>query len=288
MASLESRHPRNAVGDLYVDTSCIDCGVCSRLAPGTFSHDDATPNAYVRVQPQTADARLAALRAMVSCPTHSIGTLEPVDVSEAVATLPIQVAPGVYDCGFASEASHGVCAWLLVRPGGNILIDAPRACPAAMDRIEALGGVRTLFLTHRDGGFDDQQAYHDRFGCERVMHVGDAAGPVEHPLDGDGPVELAEGLVAIPVPGHTRGSTALLADDTFLFTGDHVWGDALGRLAASRCLCWWSWPDQISSIRKLRGLSFTWVLPGHGYPFRTDDPAQMRVAVEHLLERMEP
>ena len=39
------------------------------------------------------------------------------------------------------------------------------------------------------------------------------------------PVRLADDLLAVPVPGHTRGSTALLASETYLFTGDHLWWD---------------------------------------------------------------
>lgn len=285
MASKHMRHPRNATGDFYVDTSCIDCGTCSRLAPGTFGHDDMSPNAYVQEQPGDCEARLEALRALVSCPTGSIHTEVPADLTEAIATLPLERAPGVYDCGFASQESYGACGWLLVRPEGNVLVDSPRASPEIMDRIEALGGVATMFLTHRED-VGDHEAFVQRFGCERVMHERDAFFEVERLIEGDEPFELASDLVAVPVPGHTRGSMALLAQDRYLFTGDHVWGDALGRLAASRCLCWWSWPDQQASLRKLRQHRFTWVLPGHGYPFQAANASAMRFALDDLIERM--
>ena len=66
---------------------------------------------------------------------------------------------------------------------------------------------------------------------------------VEVKLEGQDPIALAPGLLAIPVAGHTRGSTALLADETFLFTGDHLWrSESRGVLTASREVCWYSKP----------------------------------------------
>ena len=61
---------------------------------------------------------------------------------------------------------------------------------------------------------------------------------VETKLAGTDPVRLDDDLLAIPVPGHTRGSTALLYKDEILFTGDHVWFSAeAGRLyAVPECL----------------------------------------------------
>lgn len=285
MGCSDRRHPRNQPGDVFVDTSCIDCGTCSRLAPAVFAHDDATPNAFVQAQPSTPEERLQALRAIVSCPVGAIGTQAPSDLAPALATLPLEIAPGVYDCGFAARSTFGACAWLLVREGGNVLVDTPRACSSIMERIEALGGVAWHFLTHRDD-VGEHEAYHERFGCQRVMHVEDACFAVEHPIEGLAPVQLAHDLQIVPVPGHTRGSIALLAGDEYLFTGDHVWGDALGRLACSRCLCWWSWPRQQASLERLRELHFRWVLPGHGYPLQADTVGQMRQEVERLIDRM--
>ena len=75
----------------------------------------------------------------------------------------------------------------------------------------------------------------------------------------------APGLVAIPVPGHTRGSAVLLDEEGFLFTGDHLaHSPRLGHLYAFRDACWHSWTEQIRSMEKLRAYAFAWVLPGHG------------------------
>ncbi len=64
-----------------------------------------------------------------------------------------------------------------------------------------------MFLSHRDDG-PDHARYARRFGCE-VLHAADV-GPVtrdvERYIEGADPVRLAPDLLAIPVPGHTRGS----------------------------------------------------------------------------------
>src|SRR5581483_4139943 len=79
------------------------------------------------------------------------------------------------------------------------------------------------------------------------------------------PVELSPGFLVIPTPGHTRGHCALLAENRFLFSGDHIWWSRnRGRLNASRDVCWHSWREQLDSVRRLENYSFEWVLPGHG------------------------
>jgi glyoxylase-like metal-dependent hydrolase (beta-lactamase superfamily II) len=110
---------------------------------------------------------------------------------------------------------------------------------------------------------------------------------VERVLSGGDPVALAPGLTLIPVPGHTRGSTALLADDTYLFTGDHLWGSEDGtRLSASRGVCWYSWAEQRRSLARLLDYRFCWVLPGHGHRFRAASASAMRAALERLLREL--
>jgi glyoxylase-like metal-dependent hydrolase (beta-lactamase superfamily II) len=132
-------------------------------------------------------------------------------------------------------------------------------------RFEEMGGVRYLFLTHRDD-VADADKYAARFGAERIIHRLElsAQPDAERAIDGMEDVELAPEFVAIPTPGHTRGHCALLHRE-FLFSGDHLWWSRRrGRLTASRDVCWYSWPEQVRSVRKLAGYEFEWVLPGHG------------------------
>jgi glyoxylase-like metal-dependent hydrolase (beta-lactamase superfamily II) len=155
-------------------------------------------------------------------------------------------------------------------------------------RIRELGGARTMFLTHRDD-VADHARWRTLLGCERVLHARDVSrgtADVERKIEGDDPVALDDDLLAIPVPGHTAGSAALLWRETYLFTGDHLWGDAEGRLGASRSVCWWSWEEQTRSMERLLQHRFTWVLPGHGRPWRAPSPQATRDAIARLVEWM--
>jgi glyoxylase-like metal-dependent hydrolase (beta-lactamase superfamily II)/ferredoxin len=288
MARRADALPENVPGDLYVDTSCIDCDLCRQLAPDTFDRADRAGQSYVRRQPDDA-TRHRALMALVACPTASIGTTRKLDARASARAFPEPVAGAVHFCGYAAAASYGASSWLIVRPGGNVLVDSPRAAAVLMNQIEALGGVRWMFLTHRDD-VADHRAWRARFGCDRIIHrddLGVDTRDVERRLDGAAPVDLADDLTAIPVPGHTRGSCALLFDDTFLFSGDHVWAtDAGDGLEAGRDVCWYSWPEQRRSMARLAAHRFTWVLPGHGRRFHAASPDAMRAEIVRLAAAM--
>jgi hypothetical protein len=79
----------------------------------------------------------------------------------------------------------------------------------------------------------------------------------------------------------------LLHDDRFLFTGDHLdWDRGGHRLSASEDYCWYSWPEQVGSVRRLADYRFEWVLPGHGQ--RVGLPAaEMRAEVLRLADSMQ-
>ena len=286
MARLADRIDANVAGEFYVDSSCIDCDTCRTLAPETFG--DGPGQARVVEQPANSDGELRALMALVSCPTSSIGTLHKRDPRRAIAALPEKICHGIYFCGWSSPDSYGATSYLIERPEGNLLIDSPRAAKPLMARLDELGGVASLFLTHRDD-VADHEVFHQRFGCARIMHRDDASrmpGSIERVLDGNEGIALAPGVTAIPVPGHTRGSTALLVDERWLFTGDHLWWDD-GRLAMSRSVCWYSWPAQVKSLERLLDFRFRWVLPGHGRRWEAPSHLAMRDEIERLLRELE-
>jgi glyoxylase-like metal-dependent hydrolase (beta-lactamase superfamily II)/ferredoxin len=285
VASVTLRLSDNAQGPLFVDTSCIDCETCRIVAPEIFG--DASDHAFVVRQPQSPEEHHRALMALVACPTSSIGTEDKQSVSTASRAFPESIVEDVYYCGYASESSFGASSYLIQRKDGNVLVDSPRAARPLLERIEALGGVRFLFLTHRDD-VADHAIFRRRFGCDRVMLAADAdAAPgCERVIEGDGPCALADDLTIVPVPGHTEGSAVLVYKDT-LFSGDHVWGTPDGRLSASRKVCWFSWREQTRSMRKLRGLAVRRVLPGHGRRFEAESPARLASALEDLISRME-
>lgn len=287
--------PDNADGDLYVDASCIDCAVCRVTAPATFARSERRGQSLVVRQPVGDAERLRAAMALVACPTASIGSRSKreVDVAAAAAAFPDplhELAPdaAVYACGYAAESSYGAQSWLVVRPSGNVLVDSPRAAAPLFDRIEALGGVRWMFLTHRDDVADHAKIAR-RFGATRVMHeadVGPGTEDVERVVRGSEPARLADDLLVVPVPGHTRGSAALLLADTVLFTGDHLFATEDGaELYASRAVCWYSWTAQVRSLERLLDLEFRAVLPGHEGRMIRATRAAMRDKVKAAIRR---
>jgi glyoxylase-like metal-dependent hydrolase (beta-lactamase superfamily II)/ferredoxin len=281
MARASDRIAENVGDDFFVDSSCIDCDLCRQLAPATFARTDRLAQSYVHAQPADAAAEHRALMALVTCPTSSIGTTRKHDSKPAARAFPELLADDVYFCGWAAESSYGAAAWLIRRPGGNVLVDSPRAASTLLARLEELGGVRYMFLTHRDD-VADHQAFHDRFGCERIVHRSEGLRG-EIVIDGVDPVRLAEDLVVVPVPGHTRGSCALIYRETFAFTGDHVWAtDEQDGLEAGADVCWYSWPEQLASMARLAEHRFEWVLPGHGRRFHAATPEAMRAELLRL------
>lgn len=288
MANIALRLPENVPGDFFVDSTCIDCDACRQIAPETFiDNGDAS---IVHHQPATDDETRTALMALVACPTASIGTIEHHDAHIGIDAFPSLIAENIYFCGFTAESSFGAWSYLITRPdreGGNVLIDSPRFATQLVKRIAAMGGVRTMFLTHRDD-VADHVRFARKFGCKRVMHADDGATRlgIEQVLQGDDPVQVDNDLLAIPVPGHTRGHAVLLYRNRFLFTGDHLaWSPDRGTLTAFRSACWYSWEAQTHSMEKLLGYDFEWVLPGHGR-IHHDSRKNMRAHLERCIEWM--
>jgi glyoxylase-like metal-dependent hydrolase (beta-lactamase superfamily II)/ferredoxin len=287
VARAPARLDENAPGVFFVDDTCIDCGACREIAPATFARSDRLGQSIVAAQPAEPVGETRALMAVVACPTASIGTSPRRAVGGAVAAFPERLEDDVHYCGWHSEASYGAASYLIVRPRGNVLVDSPRAARPLYERIEALGGVRTMVLSHRDD-VADHAAFARHFGCERVMHAADAGGlSVERLVEGAEPIAIDEELTLIPVPGHTRGSIALLYRAKFLFTGDHLWWDEdTERLEMGRGVCWYSWTEQLRSLERLRQYDFQWVLPGHGRRFRAPSVEAMRASVEEAIRRL--
>lgn len=287
MAKPSERLPENIEGDFYVDRSCIDCATCRQIAPAVFA--EGKNHSYVKHQPESAADRQRALMALVACPTHSIGTVSKIDIEPGVRAFPEQIEEEVSFCGFTSEDSFAAWSYFIRRPQGNILVDSPRAAAPLMKRFAELGGIASMFLTHRDD-VADHALFHKEFGCKRILHrddiTQDTAG-IETPLDGLEPTHLADDLVAIPVPGHTRGHAVLLYRNRFLFTGDHLaWSHQRNQLYAFRDACWYSWKEQIRSMERLLDYSFEWVLPGHGWRYRAVSAEAMKKELARCVEWM--
>src|SRR6478672_1189054 len=221
MANVKKGVPENVSGDFFVDATCIDCDACRQIAPSVFG--EAADTSFVKAQPVSSADRRRALQALLACPTGSIGCLGDDDVKAVTEDFPLLIEEPVYYCGYNSPKSYGGNSYFVRHPGGNWLIDSPKFVAPLVRRLEALGGVAHMFLTHRDE-LADADRYADHFHARRIIHrdeLPSQPGAVVV-LDGVGPWELAPGFLAIATPGHTRGHCVLLVQDRFLFTGDHL------------------------------------------------------------------
>jgi glyoxylase-like metal-dependent hydrolase (beta-lactamase superfamily II)/ferredoxin len=288
MANPAKRLPENVAGDFYVDDSCIDCDACRQIAPTVF-RDHGEQSSVFR-QPETKEEVRRALMSIVACPTSSIGTSRKYDARVGVEAFPELIDENVYYCGFNAESSFGAWSYLVVRSeeeGGNVLVDSPRFTRPLVRQIESSGGVRTIFLTHRDD-VADHAKFARHFHAERVMHAEDNAARygVEHIVEGEDAVRLDKELIIIPTPGHTRGHAVMLYKDKYLFTGDHLaWSPTRNTLTAFRSACWYSWSVQTCSMERLLDYNFEWVLPGHGR-IHHDTREGMRMHLSACVEWM--
>ena len=231
-----------------------------------------------------SDDRLGALRAMVACPVGAIGSEESTAVPPGL--FPMLLEDGVFYCGYNSEDSYGANSFFVERPEGNILVDSPRWAKLLVRELEERGGISDILLTHQDD-VADAGRYHEHFEARVWIHEAErrSAPYATHLLESEAPKEISPGLLAIPVPGHTRGSTMFLLEQKFLFTGDSLyWSRRRGGLAASKSYCWYSWDKQVESLIRLADYRFEWVLAGHGERIRLS-PNEARESLMALTSR---
>jgi glyoxylase-like metal-dependent hydrolase (beta-lactamase superfamily II)/ferredoxin len=277
--------PENVPGDFFVDSTCIDCDACRQIAPSVFGEAAAT--SFVKAQPVDTADRRRALKALLSCPTGSIGCVGGDDVKAVMKDFPLVVEEPVFYCGYNSPKSYGGNSYFIRHPAGNWLIDSPKFVTPLVQQLEALGGIAHIFLTHRDD-VADAERFAGHFKCQRIIHRDELSSQpsAEVVLEGDGPWELAPGFLAISTPGHTKGHCVLLFRSRFLFTGDHLdWDRDEQLLSASEDYCWYSWPQQAESMERLADFRFEWVLPGHGQKVHLP-AAAMRGQILQLAESM--
>mmetsp|Transcript_29434 Transcript_29434/g.61856 ORF Transcript_29434/g.61856 Transcript_29434/m.61856 type:complete len:354 (+) Transcript_29434:314-1375(+) len=306
-ADAKKPRPQNVKGTIFVDESCIDCDTCRWLAPDTFGRADG--KSYVHSQPKSSSSTmLTALAALVACPTGSIRTSEPVPLMRDVAATGFPLAvdakriPNVFYLGYHSAASFGATPYLVRCPecAFNVMVDSPRYNSKLAARLEELGGVDLMLLTHMDD-VADHNRWAERFPkMRRLMHATDVRGPdswphidmrnVEIQVAGDGPWHPVAGIEVVHTPGHSRGSLSFLVDgrlsggESVLFTGDHLaLSGRLGRLDGF-ARYGHDLALQAKSIDKLADLDFLWILPGHGRSMHFGSAEARREAVAQCAE----
>jgi glyoxylase-like metal-dependent hydrolase (beta-lactamase superfamily II) len=280
---MPKRHPENASGDWYVDDACIDCGAARDVAPGLIVSRRGQ-SVFAR-QPRTPDEIVQAWRARLLCPTASVRTERAARASRDV--FPEALAPDIFRLGYNARASYGAHSFLIRRPGGNAMVDSPRWTKPVVAQLEAWDGLSDVLLSHRDD-VADAARYARHFGARVWIHQWDrmAAPFADSVISGREPFRIAEDLLAIPVPGHTKGSTAYLYGGRALFTGDSLaWDFEAGDLTAWRDVCWYSWEEQTRSLERLLDYSFEYVLAGHGGS-QHRPATEMRARLSALVARM--
>ncbi len=279
MANPSKRLDSNIAGNFYVDGTCINCDTCRQLAPKTF--EEIGEFSAVSCQPESDEHIHRAYQALLACPVGSIGAeqSEPSRMQAAMASFPLHLEDGVSYCGFNSDKSFGANSFFVAHPDGNWLVDSPRYVKHLIEAFERQGGLARIFLTHEDD-VADAGKYAAHFGAKRIIHRADAEAmpDAEWVINGADDAELSPGFVAVPVPGHTAGSMALLYREKFLFTGDHLWWNPQSRSLGAPTRLVWRKRVLVDSIQKLLDYRFEWVLAGHG--------DRVRLSVEEMREHV--
>jgi glyoxylase-like metal-dependent hydrolase (beta-lactamase superfamily II)/ferredoxin len=288
-----SARPENVEGSFYVDHTCIDCDTCRMMAPETFSR--MGPQSAVHAQPTDEAGRIRALQALLSCPTFSIHVKErsaqELKAAQDGLPLPVPGTSNVCSNGWRSVKSFAGESYIIVRPEGNVMVDCPRFNPVLAKKIKEMGGIKWIFLTHKDDVSDHAQ-WAKHFQAQRILHADEVVPDtqsVEVKLTGQGPWQLPDGssdITLIFTPGHTAAHVCLYyAPDRALFTGDHL---SAGyhpdeTLMIFTDFNWFSVPKQLESVKKLLDYDWLHVLPGHGRPVHLKDALHRLQAVTHLL-----
>lgn len=285
MADLKKKLTGNTDGLFFVDSTCIDCDTCRQLAPEVFTDDGNY--SVVFHQPESEIEQRNASRALVACPTGSIGTIEKINLQPAMSDFPLHITDNIYYNGFVSPDSFGASSYFIERSEGNWMIDSPKWMPQLVKRFENAGGLSHIFLTHQDD-VADADRYAKHFGAKRIIHQLElhAQPEAELVLDGEEDIFFDNDIRIIHTPGHTRGSCVLLYKNKYLFTGDHLWWSRNRKsLSAGRSVAWYSWSEQARSMKKMLNYDFQWVLPGHGERINLSQE-QMKFSLKTLIERM--
>ena len=267
MANLNKTLSDNVDGDLFVDDTCINCDACRRFSPAQFGvHEEYS---FVQKQPDNDLEKLQSSRALLSCPVGAIGFKSISNyrslLIEAKDSFPLQIDGNIYINGYNHRKTFGADSYFIQNPSGNWLIDSPRFSKKLVQKMEAMGGLKYIFLSHQDDiGDCDKFAKH--FGAKRIIQEHDSMRVSDAEMILKEKRTEIEDAVIVHTPGHTKGSHCLIWKGKYLFTGDHfAWIRRLGHFASFRRACWYDWEEQIESVGLLGEFKdIEWVLPGHG------------------------
>lgn len=158
-----------------------------------------------------------------------------------------------------------VRSFLIRSDGGNLLLNASEGALRNARTIEEHGGVTALWLGHWHEGLTGAQAIADRFKVPVVVHQDDreeAEKRVAITETFNDARRIRSNLEAIPIPGHTPGSTAYLwhgPEARCLFTADSLY--VKDGILQAALLDSSDRQALLASLGRLRGIEFDLLVP---------------------------
>jgi len=292
---MSTRCKGSAPGGFTILPSCINCGASGEVAPDLVRPGRGQYE-FSR-QPESAEDWQAAWRAVYVCPVAAVrfqGDKTQADYHAPENVFPHELIRGVWRLGYAAESSFGAHAYAARSSDGLVMVDGPRKSGRLIQWLRDNGGLAHILLTHRDD-VGDADHYAHTFGARVWIHEQDRdAAAFATDIITDSPTEITDGLTAIHVPGHTRGSVVFHlrsephADAPVLFGGDTIaWDRRARRLVAFRDACWYSWDVLRQSLADLSAseYAFAHCFSGHGGS-TVSGVATMQAELAALVARM--
>lgn len=186
----------------------------------------------------------------------------------------------------------GGTAYLIVEKDANVLVDSPPWNEETQAFLAKYGGVRSLFITHRDA-IGQAQKIQDTTGCDLVIQEQEAyLLPEATVTPFHEVIEVSPQVRGIWTPGHTPGSACAYYDGAggVLFSGRHLLPSRDGAPEPLRTAKTFHWRRQLRSVDRLRDRfssdTLSFICPGASTGFlrgkRTIDSAYDRLAAIDL------
>ncbi|MGB5968893.1 MAG: MBL fold metallo-hydrolase [Spirulinaceae cyanobacterium] len=218
-------------------------------------------------------------------------TSQPPQISQhptKTAKAPRLVKPGIFAFP-PNRDTLGATSYFIVEKLGNILLDCPPWNSINQEFVQNKGGVRWLFVTHRNGmaKVPEIQAF---FHCEVIIQEQEAyLLPEVEVTSFQDEYVFAPNFLALWTPGYTPGSSCLYynALGGVLFSGRHLLPNTQGQLSPLHTPKTFHWPRQLRNVQKLRDRfspqTLAYICPGANTGFLRGNSC-IEDGYEHLAE----
>lgn len=171
MADVNKKLEGNVEGDFFVDSTCQNMDICRQLAPENFTYWQ--DYAVISKQPQGDRELRQVLQAVLCCPYGSIGTADRAALPDVMQDFPLQIDEEVYYCGYNSPKTSGGNSYFVQHAAGNWLFGTPKFQSQLVKKLENMGGVSNIFISHRDDA-GEAEKFAQHFKAKRIVHRNDA------------------------------------------------------------------------------------------------------------------